>query len=381
MNHLTGRRMCRGTAPVARNVDVRSATAYGTLRTFIRYELTRGAGNYAGLATNQTVFTPISTQGFTQVVDLNKAFIQFGPITAGRATSFFDFYANALNWSGSSGSDSYGFDPVVFAYTATFGSGFSATISAEEPSARRVNGVGVFPAGVTAYTYGGSRMPDIVGSLRVDQGWGSAQLSGALHELNKPVQAAVNQDTEFGYAIQGGLKLNLPMLAAGDVLWLQAAYAEGAISYLGLNNSSSARQLGGLGSLQTDAAVDAFGSVKMTKGYSFTAAFLHYWTPQVRQALFANYTKLDYSPTVESPVVGGARGTLAGYTADTSLFQVGSNITWSPVKDLDLGVEVLYRRLDPRGNVVDFNRSVPGLTFVKSYEDIFEGRVRIQRDF
>ena len=373
---VTGMR-ARGTL----NIDARTATAYGTLRTFIRYELTRNGGNYAALATNQTIFTPILTQAFTQTVDLNKAFIQFGPITAGRATSFFDFYANALNWGGSFGSDSYLFDPVLFAYTATFGSGFSATLSAEEPSSRRIAGSGVFPAGINANTYGGARMPDIVGNLNITQGWGSAQLSAAVHELNKPFGAAVNQDTEYGYAIQGGLKLNLPMLAAGDVLWLQAAYADGAVNFLGLNNSASARQLGGLGFLQTDATVDAFGRVKTTKGYSLTAALRHYWSPQVRQAVFANYTKLDYSPSVESPVVGGARGTLAGYTADTSIMQVGSNIIWSPVKDLDLGVEVLYRRLDPKGKVVDFNRSVPGLTYVKSYEDVFEGRLRIQRDF
>ena len=363
------------------NIDARTATAYGTLRTFIRYEMTRNGGNYAGLVTNQTILTPIATQAFTQTIDLNKAFIQFGPITAGRATSFFDFYANALNWSGSSGSDSYLFDPVLFAYTATFGSGFSATISAEEPTSRRIAGTGVFPAGTTAYNYGGSRLPNIVGNLNLTQGWGSAQLSAALQELNKPVGGALNQDTVYGYAIQGGLMLNLPAFAAGDVLWLQATYAEGAIAYLGFLNASSTRQLGGLGSLQTDAAVDAFGNVKKTKGYSLTAAFRHYWTPQVRQAVFANYTKLDYDSTVQSPIVAGARGNLTGYTADTSLIQVGSNVIWSPVKDLDLGVEVLYRRLDPAGRVVDFNRSVNGLTFIRSNQDVFEGRLRIQRDF
>lgn len=362
------------------NFDVRTATAYGTLRTFIRYEITRNGGNYAGLASNQTVFTPISTQGFTQSVDLNKAFVQFGPITAGRATSFFDFYANALNWGGAMGSDTYGFDPVVFAYTANFGSGLSLTLSAEEPTSRRLAGTGVFPGGVSAVAYGGSRMPDLVGNLNLTQGWGAVQLSGAFREINKPLSAG-NQDTEYGYAVQGGLKLNLPMLAAGDVLWFQAAYADGALSYLGITNSSSARQLGGLGFLQTDAAVDAFGRVKTTKGYSLTAAFLHYWTPTIRQAIFANYTKLDYSPSVESPVVAGVRGTAAGYTADTSLVQVGSNLTWSPVAGLDLGVEVLYRRIDPRGRVYDFNRSAPGLTFTRGSQDVFESRLRVQRDF
>ena len=33
-------------------------------------------------------------------------------------------------------------------------------------------------------SYGGFNAPDIVGNLRVDQAWGSAQLMGALHEVN-----------------------------------------------------------------------------------------------------------------------------------------------------------------------------------------------------
>ena len=81
------------------NFDARTATAYGTLRTFIRYELTLNSGNYVNL--------PGGFQALT--TDLNKAFIQVAGITAGRATSFFDFYANDLNWGGlPTGSDTYG---------------------------------------------------------------------------------------------------------------------------------------------------------------------------------------------------------------------------------------------------------------------------------
>ncbi len=116
------------------NLDARTQTAYGTLRTFIRYELTRNVGSYYGNA------VPVNSGGVTSGVtaDLNKAFIQFAGITAGRATSFFDFYAGAIIWgSAFHGSDTYGVDPVVLAYTASFGSGFSATIALEDPTSRR----------------------------------------------------------------------------------------------------------------------------------------------------------------------------------------------------------------------------------------------------
>src|SRR6185369_1853582 len=40
---------------------------------------------------------------------------------------------------------------------------------------------------------------------------------------------------EYGWGIQGGLKFNLPFIAPGDLLYLQAAYSEGALSYTGAN--------------------------------------------------------------------------------------------------------------------------------------------------
>ncbi len=68
-------------------------------------------------------------------ITLDKAFIQFAGITAGRATSFFDFYSNDLTWFGITGSDRGATN--LLAYTATFGGGWSATISMEDPQERR----------------------------------------------------------------------------------------------------------------------------------------------------------------------------------------------------------------------------------------------------
>ena len=72
--------------------------------------------------------------GQTQIT-LDKAFIQFAGITAGRATSFFDFYSNDLTWFGITGSDRGATN--LLAYTATFGGGWSATISRSSSPARR----------------------------------------------------------------------------------------------------------------------------------------------------------------------------------------------------------------------------------------------------
>ncbi|WP_410960062.1 porin, partial [Salmonella sp. SAL4434] len=66
------------------NVDARTETAYGTVRAFLRYELTGLTGSYA----NVPFFG-----GQTNTSFIDKAFIQFAGITAGRIQSFFDFYA------------------------------------------------------------------------------------------------------------------------------------------------------------------------------------------------------------------------------------------------------------------------------------------------
>ena len=386
------------------NFDARTQTAYGTLRTFIRYELTHNGGAYGGDTTPSIV-------GINATVDLNKAFIQFAGITAGRATSFFDFYANDLNWAGSMGSDTYGFDPVLLAYTATLGQGFSATLSIEEPQARRVGGAGGLFTGfggnqnnaiaATNLVYGPQRLPEIVGNLRLDQAWGSAQLSGALREVNSlnlvtvgtgPGAVSDFPESELGFAVQAGLKLNLPQIAPGDVLWLQAAYADGAVNYIGVGQNDIGRTLGTFQGGEGDAVIDPNGRIRNITGFNLTAAFLHYWTPEIRQAVFASYTELDVPRSVAAvATVGGAfPGAFAsGAFTDRNIFQVGTNLIWSPVRDLDIGVEVFYERQEAQGQIIArnfvFNQAgvataAPGVQTVGDV-DRFQGRLRIQRDF
>ena len=57
-------------------LDARTATAYGLLRTFVRFEITRNTG----VATATTS---------TQPPNVAQAFVQFGGLTAGRVSSFF----------------------------------------------------------------------------------------------------------------------------------------------------------------------------------------------------------------------------------------------------------------------------------------------------
>ena len=79
---------------------------------------------------------------------------------------------------------------VAAAYTAQFGNGVSASISLEDWSTRQkavvdINQIASMTAfAATGTNSSGSKVPDIVGNIRVDQAWGSAQIMGALHNVS-----------------------------------------------------------------------------------------------------------------------------------------------------------------------------------------------------
>lgn len=345
------------------NIDARTATAYGTLRTFIRYDLTLNSGSYRYGGFNAGAMPAVNARAAgNETSVLDKGFIQFGPITAGRAQSFYDFYANAIAFSVLRGSDR---SPNLLAYTATFGSGISATVSLEDRSQSEI-GNALIP--LKGQTY-----PDLVGSLNVTQGWGSAQLSGVIADRSVNVPG-LNGGNDVGFAVQAGVKINLPMLAAGDVLWLQAAYSEGALSYLGYGGTVG---YGRVGLITTpDLVVSPTGSVKSTKGFSVLAALRHHWTPTVRSELFGSYSELDFRGALTNNGLPGARN--ANVKLNPKEMIVGANVIWSPVDGLDIGVEVLYSRVELKNRIQAVG--APAGVSIKS-DDALTGRLRIQRDF
>ncbi|PVE22216.1 porin [Microvirga sp. KLBC 81] len=314
-------------------LDARTATAYGLLRTFVRFEITRDTGVYGFSSSSANV---------------DQAFIQFGGLTAGRALSFFD---NGDLPTEHFGTLRFSDAPNVnlLAYTFSFGNGFSASLSLEEGrfSGRDALGVLEDPTDPDSdLLIAGQRTPDVVANVAYSGTWGSAMLSGAVHQLRAmPVAVGtttVLDDSDYGFAVSFQGHVNLPMLAAGDALWIAATYADGALGYLGFDGEA------------VDAVYDADGEIDTTKGWSVAGGLRHYWTPEIRQSVFASYARVEYGE--------------AATFADFNEWRVGSNVIWSPVSNLDIGVEVLYSNVDLRG--VDDEE-----------EGVWEGRLRIQRDF
>ena len=174
-------------------LDARTQSPWGTLRTFIRVDSFFGSNGSAALGSlgqiPNTFNTTAGTSAPRDTTILNKAFIQFAGLTAGRAQSMFDFYADAYNYHFLRGSNA---TVALLAYTATFGNGFSATLSFEDQADRRAaigstiastTAAPITIGGISATSFqaqpGGSRVPEIVGNLRLDQPWGAVQALGS----------------------------------------------------------------------------------------------------------------------------------------------------------------------------------------------------------
>ncbi len=108
--------------------DSRTNTEYGLLRTYLE------------------MFWTNTTSGQSEASDgtsIDKAFIQFGGLTAGRTTSFYDFYTGN-NW-GSIFNQGFADDGSVnlFGYTYAFGNGFSFSAAVQDGTSSRTAILGV----------------------------------------------------------------------------------------------------------------------------------------------------------------------------------------------------------------------------------------------
>ena len=406
-------------------LDARTATEYGTLRTFVRLILNSRTGN-AVSGTQQrygdsTVATGADFNGQTQTNLDFVAFIQFAGFTAGRAGSFFDFYTGDLNWQGAaSNGQANGIAGAtnLFAYTATFGQGFSATISIEDPirtrqyiatgrdqtlAAGNIALTGRAPLGAVASAgnqsfYGGEQLPDFVGNVRYEAAWGAAQIAGAVHEViptritgGGAGAAAQAVARDYGWAVQGGVKVNLPFIGAGDTLWLQAGYGEGTNGFINAGGYKGSGNLNGsfdgyVAETTADAlayiGADGRARIELSQTFAGFAGFEHYWTPTIRQSIFGAYSEVNYGRGV-APQLAGSAGVLA--IAGTSIsqsyeWQVGSRIIWSPIKDLDIGAEVQYQSVGNNNRASNYVGGVLPVN-VRLDSDQIIARFRVQRDF
>lgn len=385
------------------NIDTRTATEYGVVRTYAQAAFTWTDDTYAGTGAGGTVYAlnPGTTNGSAPgngtgggiglgAVGLYYAFIQFAGFTMGRAQSQF-----SMPWSNYPGNT---FDGLVggggtvsginqFTYTADFGSGVSAAISAQDPVGWYQSGVqnvsvgagGVGTSALGAFgtsDFAGTAVPDLVGMVKVDQAWGLIQGSVALHD-NHAAYYGANEltghpDDKWGWAAQVGATFKNIPTGAGDTINISGVYTDGATRYNFQEYASAlsgAQVFGGTNlpgayqSIALTAAPDTVfgnngGSQQLIQTWGMRGAFNHNWNPYWSSALYGAYAAVKYSSGAKTLVCGnGVTGGSfqafygAGVTScnpDFNVAQVGGVLRWTPVKNLSFSADLTYTHIDQK---------------------------------
>jgi len=381
--------------------DARSPTAYGTVRSYIAI----------GTSNNNNGDNPISA-GYA-----NRWFIQWAGFTIGHSTSFFDFYSIGANQYGfataSSDSGDGGWD--VFGYTAQFGNGFSGTIAAEVQRRTYIeNGDGILSArsaNTLSVNYEGHDYPDLVANLRVDQAWGSAQISGALHNVAATYYGGASGEwaghpsDELGFAVSAGLKLNAPMIGKGDYFQAQAIYTQGASRYSNMtaitwDYSKFDGQSFGFGK-QTDAVFGGSlaggnaSGLELTSVWAVNAAYTHFWSPQWKSTIAGSYHQTNYGGLANAMLcsslgdgagVGALAVANAGCDMDWSVWGVGVRTQWAISSTFYMGLEVLYTNLNTASTstgliTLGANGGKPAGVYTLDDQENWSVRFRVHRDF
>ena len=403
--------------------DTRQQTAYGTLRTYLLLGFNQDSTS--GPTTAPTVY-------------MTRGFVQIAGFTFGKATSFFDFTSTAAvayNAGMLYAADTGDAGQMVAGYTAQFGNGLSATIAIEQ--ARRkgtvnlnastsefnisslttgCNDLGGLQGTTTSTTTCNVGLQDIVGNLRIDQAWGSAQFSAATGDRSNgyyssslnlnPGEPQGHGATRWGWTVAGGLRLNAPMIGPGDYFQIQGIYSVGMTGYLAQTPSGAAQNFWkgnsvGYGfwsdGVYTNPNGVLGGSIQLTTGWSVMGSYEHFWTPSLRTSIYGSYVALDHNAAATAAIcstqgagVGASNSAFQGANCnpDWSAWNIGSRSQWNITKDLYVGLDVIYMKLNSAnsgnaGNTINLasqSGGKPVSVYTVGDQDTWAATWRIHRD-
>jgi hypothetical protein len=379
-------------------MDLASNTAYGPL-----------IGHFDVNVDASNGFDALQGAPYSPLAYLNTGYLTWAGITAGKAASFFSFTGGGDNFANFFSPDRKGFnEPYLIAYTASFGGGFSATISAESNQYEGASGSGSNMGGPTITTvggegttsvvpisFGGERWPDIVGNIHVKQGWGEAQVSGVLHNVNvfdnnyyfgngstfgqglnalngnagnligcglSGLVPCNSQKTQTGWAVDAGVKFNIQnwwgIFGTGDTFLVTGEYGQSATWYSGLTGEGMWGEWGqvngnGQPLFLPDAYFNPFTNTwSRPTSWSVSALLEHHFTPQFYIDLEGSIGGFSWSN------VGGGGCNFYGLgcgaiTAVNNAFNgaisphdfswlIGADIGWNPVTNLNFDLELMY---------------------------------------
>ena len=200
------------------NIDARSETEWGTLRSYIRLQAEwNGAGSYSGLGSNDGP------------VGIDQAFIELGGLRMGYTESAWAETVNGISSFGSHtwGGLYYGYQERALIQYNFSSNGFFGTISLEDDN---------YPGSTLSATdvANDGFVPDVVALVGYQGDWGAVwaraaydeSFDGSIYEVSPGVFAT----NSGGFAASIGTQINIPNMA-GSSFRLIAYYADGDHQY------------------------------------------------------------------------------------------------------------------------------------------------------
>ena len=412
-------------------IDTRTATEYGVVRTFADMVFTWTTGAYTGSAPGAYSDTLAGAVGGSSIggasLGLYHAFIQFAGFTLGRTVSAFDAPWQSYPAGGPDtlpGGSNHVTGVNQATYTAQFGNGVSGSVSVQDPTLQDTTNIPnlSYLTSATAASgtlgsnsFGGTRAPDIIGKIAVDQAWGLAQLAVVAHDNHisyyNTTEPSGHPGDKWGWAIQGALSIKNIPTGPGDVINMQAVYTDGASRY-NFNSlmPTSFAMYGGTGlagafqSLGFAAVSDAtyFGTsatapgatgLETVKTWGFRGGYTHNWNPNWASAIYGAYASLQYGGNAKNILCAPGTGLLitslsltGACNPDFNMAVIGVNTVWTPVKNLAFSADVNWTRLDQKfsGTAVIpavLGVSKPAAVYELKDQNAVSALLRVQRNW
>jgi len=312
------------------NLETRTPSAYGEIKTFIEGDFLNPSGvtNAAALRVGTNSF------GFR----LRLAYATIGPWLIGQQSG--------ITGGGSIGPESLDFTGTLggggptrvpqLRYTYLLPAGQSIAVGIESPEASLVENTGNNTLLTqVAGSQGASKIPTVAWDYRIGQSWGDFH-AGSSMQLVTAQNGAGFKKTMFGYSIVAAARIKT---FGKDSFLIGANFTDG-----GSRNTGN--------SIGEDFEVNfTNGRAKALRTWAGFVGYLHYWTDTLRSSATMSYARANATHDLS----GGVAALDTNINASNKWVTWGTaNIIWSPVPQVNTGLELVYtsrRTFNPNQNL------------------------------
>ena len=326
------------------NIETRTPTSYGEIKTFIEGDFS----NPNGLSNSAAFKEFTNSNGFR----LRQAYGTLGPFLAGQTFDLFrdpESEGETLDFGGDSTTGRTRTPQAR--YTFDFGNGLTWAVDVQEPQTNVVNADSAAPgaclpggAGLcfgspnngSLTTFGGQngvrqgdKIPDFVTAIRYSAPWGHLRASGVLRDLywHQGFDGSNNNLSTFGWAASFTGTWNVPI--GKDGLGWEVAYGQGGGAFIATDEAGAPDAVWTGGASRT---------LQTIKSGLVAATYTHFWNDTLRSNLTGSYFRQqnrsgDFGPTVTEQ--------FNFLNEQKTAYTIHLNLIWSPVPQTNFGVEFI----------------------------------------